>query len=627
MCGITGVFDKKNKYIFNQVLLREMTETLVHRGPDDSGYYINEKGGVGFGFRRLSIIDIEGGQQPIFNEDKTKVMICNGEIYNYKELKLDLEKRGHRFQSNCDIEVIVHLYEEYGTKFLNMLNGQYAFAIYDISKNSMFLAKDHVGIAPLFFFYENEVLVFGSEIKAILKHPAVKKKVNLRGLDQIFSFPGMVSPTTMFENVNSLKPGHYMLVNDEGIKVEEYWDLNYPKEGEIVYKDDENYYIEGLREELKKAVKYRLNADVPVGYYLSGGIDSSYIGALIQEILPNNRRSSFAITFNDKGINEAAYQRLMASQLKSDHHEFLFDWEDISERLRMAIYHAESPLKETYNTCSLALSQMVKENNIKVILTGEGADELFAGYVGYRFDKQRTPVMNGIGMTGMENIFEQEIRSQLWGDQEFKYEKDFSSFNEIKEALYAQKPYSNFNHFNSVQEGLVNKSKLLLRDSVHKRSYIDFKLRISDHLVADHGDRVGYANSIEARYPFIDINVIEFARKIPPELKLKKMEEKYILKKAASNVLPNEIINREKFSFVAPGSPFLVKKNIEWINDILSYETIKRQGYFNPDTIERLKKMYTKDNFSINQTFESDLLMIVLTFGIFLDEFNMPNYS
>ena len=626
MCGITGLFDRNLKHSFNKNLLMEMAETLVHRGPDDAGYYINDKKGVGFGFRRLSIIDLSGGQQPIFNEDNTKVMVCNGEIYNYKELRADLEQRGHQFRSNCDVEVLVHLYEEYGTGFLTMLNGQYAFAIYDITKNEMLLAKDHIGIAPLFYTFQDDVLIFGSEIKAILKHPIVKKRVNLKGLDQILSFPGMVSPTTMFENIHSLKPGHFIHATKDGIIEKEYWDLEYPREGEITYKDDENYYIEGLREELKKAVKYRLNADVPVGYYLSGGIDSSYIGALIHDLFPNNERASFAITFNDKGLNEAKYQRLMASKLSSDHHEFLFDWEDISERLRKAIYHAESPLKETYNTCSLALSQMVKESDIKVVLTGEGADELFAGYVGYRFDKQRTPAIHG-SMMNMEGVFEQELRDQLWGDSEFKYEKDFHAFNEIKEAMYAEGAYANFDAFNAVKAGVIDKSKLTLRDSVHKRSYIDFKLRISDHLVADHGDRVGYANSIEARYPFIDINVIEFAKQIPPGLKLKNMEEKYILKRAAQNILPNEIINREKFSFVAPGSPYLVKKNVEWINDILSYETIKRQGYFNPDTIERLKKMYTDDSFSINQTFESDLLMIVLTFGIFLEEFDMPNYA
>lgn len=625
MCGIVGIFDKKLKYPFNQKLLTEMAETLVHRGPDDDGYYIDKNNGVGFGFRRLSIIDLNGGQQPIFNEDKTKILVCNGEIYNYRELKLDLEKRGHKFRSCCDIEVIVHLYEEYGMEFLNMLNGQYAFAIYDTNKNTIILARDHVGIAPLFYTYQNDILVFGSEIKAILKYPLIKKKVNLTGLDQIFSFPGMVSPTTMFEKINSLKPGHYLSVSNKGLKIKEYWDLNYPINGEISYKKDDNYYKEGLREELRKAVKYRLNADVPIGCYLSGGIDSSYIGGLMHEILPNKELKSFSINFNDQFISEVQYQRLMASKLNSSHHEFLFDWENISNQLRKAVYHSESPLKETYNTCSLALSQMVKENGIKVVLTGEGADELFAGYVGYRFDKQRTSDV--LGGNSMDNMIEQEIRNQLWGDPNFKYEKDFYSFNEIKEAIYAKELYNSFELFNAVKEGIVDKSKLVLRDPVHKRSYIDFKLRISDHLVADHGDRVAYANSIEARYPFIDVNVIEFAKKIPPELKIKNMEEKYILKKAAGNILPSEIINREKFSFVAPGSPYLVKRNIEWVNDILSYDTIKRQGYFNPDTIERLKKIYTNDNFSINQTFESDLLMIVLTFGIFLEEFDMPNYS
>ncbi|NLR68625.1 asparagine synthase (glutamine-hydrolyzing) [Chitinophaga varians] len=625
MCGITGIYDVQKRHPLNQALLADMSEKLIHRGPDDCGYFILPESGVGLGFRRLSIIDLSSGNQPLFNEDASKVMICNGEIYNYKELRSQLQQKGHSFKTNCDVEVIVHLYEEYGIDFVNMLNGQFAFAIYDKIRNSIFLVRDHVGIAPLFYTIQDDVLIFGSEIKAILQHPLVKRKVNLQGLDQIFSFPGLVSPTTMFEGIHALSPGHYLYKDQHKTEVKEYWDLDYPLEGEISYDKDEQYYIDGLQEVLEKAVRYRLNADVPVGFYLSGGLDSSLVGALIKKIVPENSRSSFSITFNDKGIDEARHQELMVSHLDSDHNRFRFDWEDIAGRLQNAIYHAETPLKETYNTCSLALSEMVRNNNIKVILTGEGADELFAGYVGYRFDRKRQHEKTGPLDT--EAILEQQIRMKLWGDEHFKYEKDFRADEEIKEAIYSQAVYDTYNQFNSVREHLVNKEKLNGRDLVHKRSYIDFKLRISDHLVADHGDRVSYANSIEARYPFLDIDVIKYVATIPPSMKLFDMEEKYILKKAASSLLPKEIINREKFSFVAPGSPYLMKQNIEWINDILSYDRVKRQGFFNPDTVERLKKMYTQENFNINQTFESDLLMIILTFGIFLDQFDMPYYN
>jgi asparagine synthase (glutamine-hydrolysing) len=219
------------------------------------------------------------------------------------------------------------------------------------------------------------------------------------------------------------------------------------------------------------------------------------------------------------------------------------------------------------------------------------------------------------------------MSERIWGSPDFKYEKDFSAIEEIKQAIYSTGLNDTYHSFSCVKENLIDKSKILGRNNVHRRSYLDFKLRISDHLVADHGDRVSYANSVEARYPFLDIDLINFATTIPPDLKLFNMEEKYILKKIAGPYVPPEIINREKFSFVAPGSPYLLRKNIEWIEDTLSYNTIKRQGYFNPDTIERLKKIYRQDNFNINQTYESDLLMIILTFGIFLDEFHMPSYN
>lgn len=622
MCGIVGIFERKGNSI-HKAILTAMADTLQHRGPDDSGTYINEN--VGLGFKRLSIIDLDGGNQPILNEDRSIVVVCNGEIYNYKELRKELLEKGHQFKTNCDVEVLVHLYEEEETAFLNKLNGQFAFAIYDSNKKKLFLGRDQVGIAPLFYSYQNSLFLFASEVKAILEHTAIKRKVNVRGLDQVLTFPGNVSPTTMFEGIFSVKPGHFITVTEEKMEDHLYWDLHYPTKENEISDYNEEYYIETLSDLLVQAVKYRLHADVPVGFYLSGGLDSSLIGAIINNLYPNTRRNSFSITFNDSQIDERGFQRLMANHTRSIHHESCFDALDIADNLMKAVYHAEAPLKETYNTCSLKLSESVKRNNIKVVLTGEGADELFAGYVGYRFDMKRSAGANDF--TDINEALEREIREKLWGDKDFIYEKNYVDFKDTKQALYSDGMNGRYNTFDSVCEGLIDKTKLAGRNKLHKRSYLDFKLRLSDHLVADHGDRVSYAHSIEARYPFLDINLIEFATKIPAALKLKNMQEKYILKKCASRYLPSQVIEREKFSFVAPGSPYLVKKNIEWVNDILSYDTIKRQGYFNPDTVERLKKIYKADGFSINQTFESDLLIVILTFGIFLQAFNMPDYN
>ncbi len=619
MCGITGIFNLSEGPRIDKALIEAMAETLVHRGPDDSGIYIDDR--LGFGFRRLSIIDLTSGNQPIYNEDRSVIVVCNGEIFNYKELRHVLESKGHRFYTHCDVEVLVHLYEEYGADFLSKLNGQFAFAIYDRKSRILLLARDHVGIAPLFYTVADNVFIFGSEIKAILKHPMVKREVDLTALDQVFSFPGMVSPRIMFRHISSLKPGHFLLIQDGKIEVKAYWDLDYPLATEIEAEKPESYYIEKLDELLTRSVQYRLQADVPVGFYLSGGMDSSLTASIIRK-LHSDQRHSFSIGFRQAEIDERKYQQLMADAVGSVHHDVVFDWPDISNRLKQVIYHAETPLKESYDTCSLTLSELVRNNSIKVILTGEGSDELFAGYVGYRFDMQRSQIDED--PYSVEMMMEREIREKLWGDPDFLYERNQYEFRETKQAIYSQRVSEKFREFDSVNHELIDRSKLAGRHPIHKRSYIDFKLRIADHLLADHGDRVAYANSIEARYPFLDVELIDFVKTIPPSLMIKGPVEKYILKRLSEKYLPQQIINREKFAFVAPGSPYLIRQNIEWINDLLSYQTLKKQGYFNPDTIERLKKMYSGDNFNVNQTYENDLLMIVLTFGIFLELFDMP---
>ncbi|KPA18700.1 asparagine synthase [Candidatus Magnetomorum sp. HK-1] len=623
MCGIAGIIDKIGCNRIDKHLLKKMADSLNHRGPDDDGIHVDEK--FGFGFKRLSIIDIESGNQPLFNEDRSIVMVCNGEIFNYEELKYQLKIKGHKFYTNTDVEVLVHLYEEYGTDLLHKINGQFAFAIYDKKNEQLFLARDHVGIVPLFYTTVNDFVIFASEIKALLKYPNIKKEVDLVSLDQIFSFPAVISPRTIFKDIYSIKPGHFLIVKNNKIFENEYWDLVYPDKEDIDFDKSESDCIEILDELLHQSVKYRLIADVPVGFYLSGGIDSSLIGAIINDLNPDIKRHSFSIGFTEKNIDERKYQKLLSQHINSIHHETVFDWLDISSRLKDMIYFAESPLKETYDTCSLALSNTAKTNNIKVVLTGEGSDEIFAGYIGYRFDKIRQET--AYNQHDVEVIMESQIRENLWGDPDFLYERNQFEFREIKQAVYSNELNKKFIDFDCVNKGLINKNRLNGRHPLHKRSYLDFKLRLPDHLLSDHGDRVAYANSIEARYPFLDINLIQFVKTIPPDLLVKNSVEKYILKKYAKKYIPDPIINREKFAFVAPGSPYLIKQDIEWLNDLLSYETIKRQGYFNPDTIERLKKMYKSDKFILNQNLENDLLMIVITFGIFLNTFEMPDYA
>ncbi|GII76224.1 asparagine synthetase B [Sphaerisporangium rufum] len=619
MCGIAGSMALHQGPAIDEPALARMTDTLVHRGPDATGAHLED--GVALGFRRLSIIDLHGGDQPMFSEDGAVVMVCNGEIFNHRELRAELVAKGHRFRTSCDVEVLVHLYEEEGTALLNRLNGQFAFAIYDRRERQLFLARDHVGILPLHYAVTRDHFVFGSEGKTVLEHPGVPREVDLTGLDQVLTFPGLVSPRTIFRGVSSVRAGHYLLVKDGNVSETRYWDLDFPL-GDVPARPDE-YYVETLRELLEQSVRRRLQADVPVGFYLSGGLDSSLIAALVGRTTPPSH--SFSITFPDAAIDESGYQRIMADKVGSRHHEAEFTAAEIEAELQRMVWHAEMPVKESYNTCSMALSALARRNGVKVILTGEGSDELFGGYVGYRFDRfGRGP---GRGGNGLDDALEDEVRRQLWGDPGLFYERSYHAWRESKMEIFADGVREGFAAFDCLRHPLVDKERLAGRNRLNQRSYLDFKLRLSDHLLSDHGDRMALANSVEARYPFLDIDVIEFATTIPQHLKVNDLGEKYVVKQVAQGLVPPDIISREKFGFRAQGSPHLLRQNVEWINDMLSHERVRRQGFFDPVVVDHLKSRYLRDDFDVHPHLGDDLLLVVLTFGILLDTFKLADHA
>ncbi len=597
-----------------------MMEALGHRGPDSSGHFV--EGDLGLGFQRLGIVDLEHGDQPMFNEDRSVVMICNGEIFNFRELRTELAGNGHRFRSTCDVEVIVHLYEEYGIGLTDKLNGQFAFALFDRTRGKLILARDHFGIVPLFYTVVDGVLVFASEIKGILPHPAVTAEVDLVGLDQVLTFPGLVSPRTLFRGIESLGAGHSIQAGGEGITVKRYWDLDYPADGDLPYDRPESYYVNELRDRLQTSVRRRMQADVPVGVYLSGGLDSSLIAAMMRRADRSFDVRSFSVSFQQADINESKYQRLMSRLVESSHHEIPFDWSAIAERLAMMVYHAECPVKETYNTCSMALSEATRAQGVKVILACEGADELFGGYPGYRFDA----LGERRGRSAdLDALLEAELRGQLWGSDEIFYERDYFAFREMKNGMYSSLVMDRFHEVDALSHPLIDREMLRGRARLHQRSYLDIKLRLADHLLGDHGDRMALANAVEVRYPFLDRDLVEFARFIPHDLKVRNLSEKYAVRKIAEGLVPHEIVSREKFGFRAPGSPYLLQQKIEWINDLLSYDRIARQGYFDPDVVERLKLQYSNAGHALHPHLEDDFLLVVLTFGILLDTFALPS--
>lgn len=620
MCGIAGIYDLRGDNRIQRETIIRMIEKIKHRGPEGTDTYMDYN--IALGFVRLGLIGLNNGMQPIVNEDGSIVLICNGEIYNYKELRYYMEKRGHKFRTSTDVEVILHLYEEYETGFLNQLNGQFAFAIYDRRKKELFCARDQVGITPFFYTIVDGLFIFASEIKSILEHEKVDRKVDLVAMDQMFTFPGIIAPRTMFKNVNSLEHGHYLRISKEKVSNVEYWDLEYPQQ-EIGFESrDMPSYVEELGEILKKSIKARLMADVPVGFYLSGGLDSSLI-AYYADAYIGREKNSFSINFPDKRISEVESQALMVNQLGSVHTESMVTPKSIARLLPKVIYHSETPLKETYNTASYVLSESVHKKNIKAVLTGEGADELFGGYVGYKFDKIR-------GKYKKEILPEEErrLRYSIWGDENFFYERNFTDLLEIKRQLYSEQLLEEFDEFDCLNYPVVSVKKLQNISTTNKRSYIDFKLRLPEHLLADHGDRMCYANSIEARYPFLDLRVVKFASKMPSELKIHNFKEKYILKELAKYKLPDKIVSRPKFAFVAQGSPELLQlgtKEAEYIYDLLSYDRLKKMRFFNADYILKLVSRYKQPGYRLNLPFESDLLILVITFSQFLEEFHIQS--
>ncbi|WP_329468294.1 asparagine synthase (glutamine-hydrolyzing) [Streptomyces sp. NBC_01431] len=620
MCGLFGFVGGGEPSPVLEERLRSMHRPIRHRGPDSFGTHVEP--GIAFGFARLAINDLGGGQQPMYSEDGRVVAMTTGEIYNQRELRARLTAKGHVFKSSCDTEVVPHLYEEYGPDFVTHLDGQFAVVLYDRRERLFVGARDHFGVTPLFYTYTGGTLVFGSEIKAILEHPSVVRAVDPVGLDQVFTLPGLVSPRTMFRGVRSVPPGT-MVVHRLGEEPRErqYWDLVYPRADEEVERHSDTYYAQRLEELLVASVEKRLQSDVGVGLYLSGGLDSSLVGAIMRRLMPQEEILSFSAAFPERELSEAGHQRTMSRFLRTDHHERFIHGDEISERLPDVIRHTECPLKESFDAAAMALSESVNELGMRVVLTGQGADEFFGGYIGYRFDQVRAG--QKAGFDG-DSLREAELRARVWGDENFFYEGDDVAFRTTKRRLYAPGLLADHPDIDCLEHPLLDRERLVGLHPLHRRSYIDLKVRLADHLLGDHGDRMAFANSVESRHPFLDRELVEFLTTVPTDLKVRGLEEKYLLKQVARNWIPQEIVDREKFGFTAPGSPYLLRQRDERITSLIDPERIRADGYFDADEVSRLTARYSEPGFRINVPFEKDLLMTVITFNLLLDEYELP---
>ena len=617
MCAIAGILNFAEAPAPTEDAMRRMLAMVRHRGPDQFGIYLSDQ--VALGNARLSIIDLSGGQQPITNEDETLWIVFNGEIFNYIELRAGLEAKGHRFSTHCDTEVILHLYEEYGPECLCQLNGQFAIAIWNERDRSLFLARDRVGVRPLFYTQTGSRLIFASEIKSILTAPQVKTDIDPLAIDQIFTYWSTLSPRTCFRGIVDVPPGHYLVAKEGQVTVKAFWKPEFssdapsaltPSTNAIASRKERSLadYVAEFHELLKDAARIRLRADVPVGAYLSGGLDSSAIAAIVRK-LGVSRLDTFSIAFNDQQFDESIFQREMAAYLGTDHHVVQVTHADIGNAFPDVIWHTEVPVMRTAPVPMFLLSKLVHDHGFKVVLTGEGADEFLAGYDIFKEAKIRRfwarnphskwrqlllkrlyPDISNLKATGATYLaaffgaglketdapdYSHAIR---WRNNRRTcrfFSKDFGAAITEQQSRGRVAP--------GYPDGFQNWGDL------EKAQFLEISIFFSQYLLASQGDRVAMAHSVEGRYPFLDVRVVEFCNRLPARLKLRGLTDKFLLRQLASEYLPEKIWRRGKRPYRAPiHRSFFNEATPDYVRDLLSESSVTASGIFNPVAVRQL---------------------------------------
>ena len=600
MCGICGVLNFNRNLAVERDVLEEMNRQIIHRGPDDAGFYLS--GTIGMAMRRLSIIDVQSGHQPVSNEDDSVWLVFNGEIYNHQELRRELEERGHRYRSHSDTETIVHLYEEYGQGCVTRLRGMFAFAIWDSRKRKLFVARDRLGIKPLYFLRTSEHFLFASEIKALLAHPRVHAEFNRDALPEHLAFGYLSGPRTMFTGIEKLLPGHTIEINESGdIWIQRYWDLpqNAKQQGK-----PEGYYVDTYRELLERSVASHLMSDVPLGMFLSGGLDSSAIAALMSKIR-KEPIETFAVGYDEEAYSELRYARAVAKHIGSMHHEVRVSREDFFGALPKLIWHEDEPLVWPSSVSLYFVARLASER-VKVVLTGEGSDETLAGYARYpwtlwnsRLDRMYRAAMP----LGFRRLIREHIDSSsglgakmrrrlqhtfLGRDSEswsaFYFDNFYCAFSEADQTdLLVDNGHSKpgaayhdvLSYWDDSKGGLLD--RLL---------YTDIKTYLVELCMKQ--DQMSMATSIESRVPFLDHVLVEFATSIPARFKTRGMSGKLILKSAVKDLLPESIIHRRKMGFPTPLATWILGPQLEILEKMLLSPRSVRRGLFRPEAVERL---------------------------------------
>lgn len=593
--------------------LGKMTAVLQHRGRDESGIYIDDH--IGLGHARLSIIDLHSGTQPIHNENKTLWIVFNGEIFNYPELKKELEKDGHHFYTTTDTEVVLHLFERDGANCLNSLNGQFAFAIWNSQIKQLFLARDRMGICPLHYTIQNGCIYFASEIKSIFMEKSINRAIDPIALDQIFTVWSPLPNFTAFKNIKELEPGHFLQIDKEKTRLKKYWHFPVHPKNDLIDTPLEKLTAE-LTELLSDAVRIRLIADVTVGSYLSGGLDSSGITALVAKKF-NHDVQSFGIRFEEADFDESIYQKQLASFLNVHHKELSVSNIDIASHFSKILWHCEKPVLRTAPVPLFLLSQHVSENGLKVILTGEGADEIFGGYnifkealvrkfwarnpeSRHRADLITRLYPNIFKNPSLKNSLKQFFAQGLGeaDDPLFSHLIRWNNTKRIKTFFSGdlQKEIKNYDCIEEIRRLLPDHFDAC--GSLTKAQYLESTIFLSNYLLSSQGDRVAMAHSVETRPPFLDHRIIEFMARVPSVWKILGLNEKHLLKKVFKSILPENIIRRPKNPYRAPiQQSLLVEHNSELIKRMLCETEIQKTGYFNPPKVTSLvNKLYRQKN-------------------------------
>jgi len=621
MCGICGVYNVQSGEPVSQELIERMTHAISHRGPDDSGAYCAQN--IGLGFARLSIIDLSGGHQPMCNETGDIWIVFNGEIWNYKELRKELLEKGHRFRTNSDTETIIHSYEEYGVDCVARLHGMFGFAIWDGPRERLLLARDRAGKKPLYYTSINGDFLFASEIKSLLYHPQVKRQADPQALADLLSVRYVPGPATLFANIYKVLPGHWLLCESGKLREECYWDYTFDQTEQRPIAE----YIQGIRTHVHRAVEERMIADVPIGALLSGGVDSSIVTATMSR-LTSQPVKTFAVGFDVPGFSELPYARLVAERFGTEHRELVVRGSDLSDYWPLLTWHRDEPVSEASDLGVYLISRLARQH-VTVVLSGEGGDELFAGYPKYVVD----------WMARYYHILPAAIRDGVISPLLDRLPYSMRKFKTAARTLSQPAPQrwmSWFGVFNGqLKESILSEStraavdldasrafrrwleKSPQRDDLSSMLYLDTKIWLPDNLLMK-GDKMTMAASLEARMPLLDYKLTEYAASIPSNVKVRPFKAKYLLKRAFADLLPETILTRKKMGFNVPFGTWFREGQRNLITQLLLSERARGRGYLNDAFIAGM----LRDHLEGRTNYQAQLFLLAsleIWFRVFID--------